>query len=192
MSYYDSRVEPATEKQISFLTKLVTDLADIRSSVEGTAFNRDGFIAAGAEAIPGLNKTTASVAIDTVLTKIKTIRAANPTAGNGIAKLPDVPAGRYAVDNDDGILRFYRVDRPTEGKWAGMTFVKVYASDETYPVKGESRKTVLTKIAADPTAAMTRFGQEIGKCGRCGRTLTDPVSRDYGIGPDCREIMGLA
>ena len=30
-----------------------------------------------------------------------------------------------------------------------------------------------------------------GKCGRCARRLTDPVSIDMGIGPDCAEQMGL-
>lgn len=30
-----------------------------------------------------------------------------------------------------------------------------------------------------------------GRCGRCGRTLTEPESLDSGFGPECREIMGL-
>jgi len=33
--------------------------------------------------------------------------------------------------------------------------------------------------------------QHVGKCGRCGLKLTDPVSIACGIGPDCREIMGI-
>jgi len=30
-----------------------------------------------------------------------------------------------------------------------------------------------------------------GKCGRCGRPLTDPISVQSGIGPDCAEQMGI-
>jgi hypothetical protein len=30
-----------------------------------------------------------------------------------------------------------------------------------------------------------------GTCGRCGRRLTDPVSVAAGLGPECRERMGL-
>lgn len=30
-----------------------------------------------------------------------------------------------------------------------------------------------------------------GTCGRCGRPLTDPTSISGGLGPDCREKMGL-
>lgn len=103
--------------------------------------------------------------------------------------LPDVEAGRYAVE-DNGTLKFYQVDRPTEGKWAGYTFVKVQASDDTYPVKGHGRRRVLELIAKDPKAAMIRYGKEIGSCGKCGRTLTDEESRRMGIGPICAQKMG--
>lgn len=34
--------------------------------------------------------------------------------------------------------------------------------------------------------------QHEGRCGRCGRTLTEPVSIDIGIGPECRSKMGIA
>lgn len=102
-----------------------------------------------------------------------------------------VPNGRYAVTEADGVLRFYKVNTPTEGKWAGFTFVEIQASDELYPLKGDhARKTrVLALIAADVQAAMLRYGQEIGNCGHCGRTLTNPISRSIGIGPICRAKM---
>lgn len=31
-----------------------------------------------------------------------------------------------------------------------------------------------------------------GKCGRCGRTLTEPTSLDCGLGPECRRVLGYA
>lgn len=95
-----------------------------------------------------------------------------------------VPAGRYAIEAD-GVIKFYAVDRPTEGKWAGYTFVKVQASDDLFPVKGQAAKAVLAAIAVDPKAALVRYGHAIGKCGLCGRTLTDEESRAAGIGPVC-------
>jgi hypothetical protein len=30
-----------------------------------------------------------------------------------------------------------------------------------------------------------------GRCGRCARLLTEPVSLETGIGPECRRIMGI-
>jgi len=104
----------------------------------------------------------------------------------------DVPAGRYAVTGEDGTTKFYRVDRPTEGKWKGYTFVKVQASDELHNVRSRAtREAVLAKIASDGIQeAMLRYGREIGQCGHCGRTLTNEESREIGIGPKCRSKMG--
>ena len=102
--------------------------------------------------------------------------------------LPDVAAGRYAIADPTGRqdLRFYRVDRPTEGRWAGFTFVKaVIGGQPDYPVRDRAAVAdILAAIAADPEAG-PRFGRELGKCYACGRHLTDEVSRAAGIGPDC-------
>lgn len=104
---------------------------------------------------------------------------------NSAPALPDVPEGRYAVEID-GTLKFYQVDRPTEGRWAGFLFLKVQASDETYPIKNkETKAAILAEIAKDSYAALLRYGQEIGRCGHCNRTLTDETSRARGIGPIC-------
>lgn len=35
--------------------------------------------------------------------------------------------------------------------------------------------------------AMATFGQQVGTCGKCGRSLTDETSRHIGIGPECRK-----
>lgn len=126
---------------------------------------------------------------------IEALLALAPVAGRGgsLGALPavNVPAGRYALDSDDGV-KFYIVDRPTEGRWAGRTFVSALASDEKYPIRNaESRAAILAAIAEDPHGAMIRFGHEIGCCGRCGRTLTDETSREMGIGPECAKILGI-
>lgn len=106
----------------------------------------------------------------------------------------DVPAGRYAVETEDGAvntLAFYKVDRPTDGRWAGYVFVKHIVSDEEQRMSQAAGKAILAKIAAaGPEAASARYGHEIGKCGVCNRTLTNDESRARGIGPVCAENSG--
>lgn len=100
------------------------------------------------------------------------------------------PAGRYAVEVE-GILRFYRVDKPTEGRWAGYTFLNRQASDDFFPVRDRTEKVkVLGLIDADPRAAAIRYGLELGVCSLCGRVLTDPDSRAAGVGPICAARVG--
>lgn len=98
-------------------------------------------------------------------------------------KLPDVPDGRYAVDNKDGATAFYRV-RVSK---SGYVTVSVMASDEEHELPFAVARSVLQKIEADGVReAMARYGLEIGECGACGRALTDAESRAIGIGPVCR------
>lgn len=105
-----------------------------------------------------------------------------------------VPAGRYAIETGDGAtnaLAFYKVDRPTEGRWAGYVFVKLLVSDNEQRLSREASATVLRNIAAvGAQAASARYGHEIGECGVCGRTLTNDESRARGIGPICADKAG--
>jgi hypothetical protein len=97
------------------------------------------------------------------------------------------PEGRYAILMPDGKLHFYKVDCPTDGRWAGYVFIKEQAGDELYPVRDKDRRVrILSTIAEDPETAMLLYGQELGHCGHCGRTLTNEESRAAGIGPICR------
>lgn len=96
----------------------------------------------------------------------------------------EVKAGHYAIEFE-GQLRFFQVDTPDEGRWAGFTFVKEQASDDLWSVKGPRKGRVLEAIAQDDQA-LARYGQELGVCGMCNRTLTDPESREIGLGPVCR------
>jgi len=99
------------------------------------------------------------------------------------AERPSVADGRYAVEHE-GTLKFYKVKN---GRKAGFVFLDVQASDEWHSIRSPRRiDEILTLIAADELTAARRYGMELGKCSRCGRTLTDETSRAYGIGPDCR------
>lgn len=100
-----------------------------------------------------------------------------------------------AAPGEDGTLSFVRIDRPQRGKWAGFVFVRLVVgggADQRLGTQGPGRlyqggaQHVLRAVLEDPMAAIARFGQEIGKCGICGLTLTDEESRRIGIGPVCR------
>ena len=182
---------PATEKQLQFLAKLrkervVTDelTHDIEFELQQPA---------------GPSKRLVSEFIDDLL-KLPFTGASQAKSGPRQPALPEVPAGRYAItvaepnEGDTashGTVKFYRVDRPTDGAWAGWTFVKVQAGDDLYPVKGAARAAVLQAILdAGPKEASVRYGHELGHCGVCGRTLTDADSRAAGIGPVCAANAG--
>lgn len=165
----------ATEKQVNYILSL--------SAERGTVLTEQA-----EQAVRNLTKQQASQAIDNLL-KVDQFAARQDKADDRL--LPEVPSGRYAVPGEDGVLRFYRVDNVTEGRWAGRTFVKVMASHNEFPVRTmATRRAVLTEIAKDPKAAMLRYGREIGVCGHCGRTLTNEDSRAAGIGPVCAGKMG--
>ena len=116
---------------------------------------------------------------------------ARPTAPTTPAQpVPHVHEGRYALRRSDGTVGFFVVQCPTEGKWAGYTFVKRQISDNVTPVRGDAAARVLRAIAKDPQAAMLLYGQELGHCGHCGRALTNEDSRRDGIGPICARKMG--
>lgn len=107
-------------------------------------------------------------------------------------QIPVYAYGRafYALEMG-GEVHFFKVNRPVEGKFAGRTFVKEQAGDAFYQMPWPRTCEVLDAIAADPEAAQRLYGQHIGKCAHCGRTLTDPESREFGIGPECRKRAGV-
>ena len=165
---------PATEKQIEFIKSLALtrDLApDYREMID--------------QLIPMLEdqqipRPVASRVID----KMKTFPNL-PKEDVRVTDEMEMPnAGRYAIEHG-GQMRFFKVDRPTQGKWAGFTFLSEQAGDEEFPVRGPRRKAILQALVND-SQAMARYGQEIGVCGACGRTLTDELSRELGLGPVCR------
>lgn len=166
-------VRPATDRQVSYLRDLVA-----RKTPHVSTDYTERVIAAGFDRV--------RKAIDTLKGYPDLVRAETEQ----VAATHEVAAGHYAVPTAEGHLAFYRVDCPTEGRWAGRTFVSLQLSDNYDRLPKPVQTAVLAKIATDPKAAMLAYGQNIGRCGHCNRTLTNEQSRAYGLGPVCREAMG--
>lgn len=131
-----------------------------------------------------------------LLVKLQAAPKNNPTAAilGATVSAEQVPEGRYAVPTEEGALNklaFYKVGRPTEGRWAGFVFVKLMLSDQEQRMSKATGDVVLAKIAAvGAKNASAAYGLEFKHCGVCGRGLTNDESRKIGIGPDCRAKMG--
>lgn len=151
---------PASDKQVNFIKSLIEQKGATDIEVEG------------------ISKADASKAIEDLL--------ARPNAPVKAEDQIDVPAGRYAIDSEDGHTSFYHVDRPEHGKWAGFTFVKLQVGGSVQRLSQKMGKAILKRIEeAGPKEASIRYGMELGVCGVCGRDLTNEESRKAGIGPIC-------
>lgn len=205
-----------TEKQLTFARNLYREIADLGSRYfKADAENSDEMaeeyhLTWRETVLEGLGEEGASIKVtgtrkefssyidrlikqrDGLRQKVRdrerASRQANPQS-------PGVPAGRYAITEDDKTT-FVKVDRPDFGKWAGYVFVKRLVASPgqlvEYPIRDrEHRARILATIEADgPDAASRRFGQEIGRCGVCGSPLTNESSRQAGIGPVCAAKFG--
>lgn len=191
----NTAIAPATDSQFKFIRALLCEKNTESLPIKYVARITEILKGEGAP----LNRKGASILIDTL---VKLPKHATPLVpadaieyGDPFAepvetprapakRAPEVPEGRYALRSGDDI-HFYKVDCPTEGRWAGYVFVKLLASDEEIRIGKDRRDKVLAEIALDPKAAAILYGHEIGRCGMCGRKLTNKESREAGIGPVC-------
>jgi hypothetical protein len=109
---------------------------------------------------------------------------AQPQKASQVAQGEPLP-GYYAVPWR-GVLRFYCV-REGQGRWAGRRFLNRFRSDDLDRPTRQEVEDVYAAILADPAAASKCFSDETVCCQVCGRRLTDPESREIGIGPICRK-----
>lgn len=197
-----TRNYPATERTINY----IKDLLDERDLTASKKHNEaiagmtepqiEHYMCVLRQKARSMTQEQASGWIERLKALPKKHKATQARGGATQTIKSDVPAGRYAVTGDDGTTDFYRVDRPTEGRWDGYIFVKLllggphgHPREERVPIR--NIQTILDKVAkAGPKAASIRYGKELGSCGVCGRTLTNPESIEAGIGPVCRGKMG--
>jgi hypothetical protein len=181
----------ATERQVAYISSLIDqkNLLSLPGVFDQVNAMDEGEFAAYVE---DLKRKAATVTRAKASSMINTLLACPDEVQKSRANDPkpydtELTSGRYAVEHD-GVLKFYKLDRPTSGRWKGYTFLKVQASDDLHRIRGKMAEEVIKLIEADPQRAMERYGQELGMCGRCGRTLTDETSREIGIGPVCRGL----
>ncbi|AYD82043.1 hypothetical protein I5G60_gp48 [Mycobacterium phage Saguaro] len=187
-----STVRPASAASASYLRALMVEKAVATGhDAEQAGVNIDAWLI-------GRSQRQVSENIDRLKAEGYTGRAhSTAPAADHSADIPAievVPAGRYAIETADGAinaLAFYKVDRPTEGRWAGRVFVKLIVGGEEQRMSWSATKSILAKIAeVGAEAASARYGHEIGECGICGRQLTNDESRERGIGPICAAKQG--
>lgn len=109
--------------------------------------------------------------------------------------LSGLVSGYYAVPDGDTRLKV-AINNPTQGKWAGFTFVKDGATYGNFQAKRYGMQkpggfykgqieAQLEAILKDPKAAMIAYGKLVGRCGACGAQLENEASVAAGIGPIC-------
>jgi hypothetical protein len=183
-----------TERQMNFINSLTEELMDLDRDL-GISARAYNIKMTENQAWNPARDENVSRWITRLKSKIAELKVAAATApvvapADGFA---DVPDGRYAVqDSGPGDWKFYRLTTGgPNSRYPGARFLKVQASDELHPIRNRTtRHAVLNTIRAmGVKESMIAYGRHIGACGRCGRTLTDEVSRSRGIGPDCWDKM---
>lgn len=99
--------------------------------------------------------------------------------------LVDLPPGRYAIENNEGELRFYL---RWQGRGQNSDRFALYVIHGPYESKlpRPAQVTIAQKILdAGVRKCALRYGAEIGECSNCGRRLTNRISRELAIGPIC-------
>lgn len=135
---------------------------------------------------------------DAVSDDINQLKTFTKKANAKEVKVPEVPAGRYALSapgpmGSEPMWRFYQVE-DGKGRWQGYKFLKrLIGSPGDYqknPVARADRDAVFKALERDPKQAMLDYGIHSGVCGACSSPLTDPESLRLGIGPKCRAKRG--
>lgn len=126
-----------------------------------------------------------------------------------------IPSGYYAVRPDtETELAFVRISRPGHGKWKGYLKVQTQHGDQLIdrwawnmanpdPLTSvrswsvwrnqfpgnQSIEDLLLLVIVDHRKAGRTYAEEIGRCHRCNKDLTDERSRWYGFGPECEKLL---
>lgn len=182
--------DAASEKQVAFINTLL-DERDL-DSIQVSSFR---------SMLATMTKKQASATIDLLLRTPKRVEKVPGADKSALQKaLSQAPKSKYAVPATEldisledtpltGDLLFIEVKeymgnlymRRLTGSVGGFTRHRVPAKDSI---------TIMNIISQDPYKYAKIFGQHYSCCGSCGAELTDPVSRELQLGPECRKKFG--
>ena len=182
--------DAASDKQVAFIDSLLNERE--LDAIQVTSFR---------SMLPTMTKKQASGMIDILLRQPKRVEKV-PGASKSLLQeaLSKAPKSKYAVPADE--LDISLEDTPLTGD---LLFIEVkeymgnlYMRRLTGSVGGFTRHrvpsndsvTIMNVISQDPYKYAKIFGQHYSCCGSCGAELTDPVSRDLQLGPECRKKFG--
>lgn len=182
--------DAASEKQVAFIDSLLTERE--LDAIQVSSFR---------SMLPTLTKKQASGTIDLLL-RLPQKATKVPGADKSVLQeaLSSAPKSKYAIPVSEldislegtpltGDLLFIEVKeymgnlymRRLTGSVGGFTRHRVPSQDSV---------TIMNVISQDPYKYAKIFGQHYSCCGSCGAELTDPVSRDLQLGPECRKKFG--
>lgn len=99
------------------------------------------------------------------------------------------PDGHYAVTDSNGKLQFFVLARfPRNARrfaTVSPSCKLVLGGKPDTPIVGLFATELVTRALKNPAGAALRYAQELGRCSRCNRHLTDEASRARGLGPEC-------
>lgn len=182
----------ASDKQISFLNTLLDER-------ELALQDRDELRVA----LPTMEKKQASLLIDTLLKLPKRSTKVTFTAAHKSPiqeALASAPKSKYAIPADEvdvnltdtnlnGDMLFIEV-REYMGNLYMRRLLGSVGGFTRYKVSSKDAIEIMRVIANDPYKYAKLFGAVYSCCGSCGAELTDPVSRELQLGPECRKKFG--
>jgi hypothetical protein len=182
--------DAASEKQVAFIDSLINERE--LDAIQVSSFR---------SMLPTLTKKQASGTIDLLL-RLPQRSTKVPGATKSLLQeaLSKAPKSKYAVPVDE--LDISLEDTPLTGdllfleirEYMGNLYMRRLTGSvggfTRHKVPSQDSIVIMDIIAKDPYKYAKIFGQHYSCCGSCGAELTDPVSRDLQLGPECRKKFG--
>jgi hypothetical protein len=172
----------ATANQVDFMRRLIQERQFPNEAAKQWA-----------EQILSQGESVDMARMSKILQRLLTLPKVNTNGGNRLTRA-DLPEGKYALltPQAQNEISFFSVWHPPDSETA-IIISQLFGAPGSWRRKtcrGQRYSSIAQEIAADPKAAMARFGLHFTVCGRCGSPLTNDLSRELGIGPDCRQHLG--